>query len=869
MQTRSREPKTELRTRVVPKARKLEVYVEVPPLCRTRCTRHPSLPSVSNAPSQPLNPGQPNPSVVFTPPPPPPPHGTPVAQDSKATPTPTQVKQSPSTPAPPLPQLRVVGSISAPAAVSPLRQAPAVPAVGAALKVPSLQPQLRVEASQPAAAIMSPMRDNPAAPTVGSILPASALSPTLPRGPPPPVPPAWTYPHRLDPSLAPTHSVDPVPATQSVASTEDTGATSETRLNQPGSVPCIDLTQLKRRNHFDDEHLRFLAAQPIHPVHVPPVEQLFHDDDLPPSSPTYSLPPVSSPVYSNLNDNLADDTQPTRSLRSTKSVQFVANDEQEDKEQEDQDQEDDEIEDMPGNGCDDDYQQEGPDDEDDEQELAEEVVTENVLDAKKPRSKSTKYTSKRQSSKGKGKKSTAKSASKASKKTQKGKKLSLYEGEDDEDSDNSRDSEDDPDAPQFEPNAAKYTHAPGPLSKECLAEVNQLVYEFDTKMNAIGRKYHKSVASLWGAANMSKAGGVRELSSWNAFLAYRTKKEHAKANPGETNSDFVVRLGEEYKELMQELLGEDWEDSDQRRQVAKEHGWLDFVQEAQLEVTRDERENGVKKSTMQRCINEILKLVHLCKELKSMSAKLHVAKDQEEKGLEGKAVIQHLLNEYHSNPHSTDYLRKLYANIFNEEINEATEGERSKIKYGDFYSLASDKNVRLTHWPAGLLVEKLCAGEFPNARDLGSDKLKEFLCKRTQYWEALFKRADLRSEEEQQIVSEQDMGPHIVAWSKEEVLTPWCEQYQIPLIIDDEGTILLMVRDVSQLKAQKNAKDSKNVDDDISDTDDRRTANGKGKEKATDGGTRSDDEDDEDDEDDDTTWDPLFLGIEWFVEIEF
>ncbi|KAK7464198.1 hypothetical protein VKT23_006364 [Stygiomarasmius scandens] len=575
------------------------------------------------------------------------------------------------------------------------------------------------------------------------------------------------------------------------------------------------------------------------------------------------------------------------------------------------------------NDFDDDYQpDEGPVDKDDgehpkelsETEEGTAIVQKSVKD-RYSHSKSTKSTFKHQTGKGKSKrsdnaKSPSKTATKPAKKTWKRKTIPLYEDDDNDTLEDDRcDPEDDPDAPQFEPNAEKYTHTPGPLSKECLAEVNQLVYEFDAKMNAIGRKYHKSVPSLWDAAHMSKAGGVRELSTWNAFLAYKTKQEGAKANPGENNPDFVVRLSHEYQALMQEELGNDWKDPDQRREVAKERGWLDFVQEGRLEITRDERENGVKKSTMQRCINEILKLgrlyyefyglilsralydlnnhnrsqlfgygapyervmtseqVAFTKELKSMSAKLRVVKDQEEQGLEGKAAIQHLVAEYCANPRNTDHLRKLYGHIFNQDINEATEGERSKIKYSDFYRFARDKNIHLTHWPAGLLVDKLQAGEFPNARDLTSDKLKDILSKRIQYWEALLKRADLRVEEEERIVSEQDMGPRVVAWSKEEVDTPWNGQYTFPLIIDDKGNVLFTVHDVSRVMALKIGRESDNE----SQNDENRNGDivggtkvdervvkfgslkgkGKGKEKVKDDQTWDSDDDDEDDDEDD------------------
>ncbi|KAK7448053.1 hypothetical protein VKT23_013810 [Stygiomarasmius scandens] len=889
MKTRAQHDKTELRTRTIPKRTQLEVYVEVPPLRRSRRPAPSStLSSASQAPSQPLNRVQ-TPPRVFTPPPPPAPHATPVAPDSRRLPSPSL---------PPSPQVENSSPVPLHPSITPV-QVEASRRAPASTQAPlPLSPQ--ADASQPVPAVIPPLRQTPS-PAAESTLPASALPPALPRGPPP-IPPPWTRPQRPNAPLAPepTRSTNLLPSITTVApvsSTANAGASLDNHLIEPVSVPRIgmngfdpslyiysslppaDLTQLTQHNRFDNGHLRRRAAQPILPVHVPPVDQLFEDDVLPPSSPPNSLPDVSSPVRSNFDDDaLSEDVQPSRSSRSRKSIRFAADDE--------------------------DYQQQEERDlEVSEEELEEEEAEKNAQVAQKARgthssrSQATKLAPKRQPSKGKGKqaKSTAKPAPKPSRKVQKGKKLSLYEDDDDDDDNDSRDPEDDPDAPQYEPDANKYTRAPGPLSRECLAEVNQLVYEFDTKMNAIGRKYHKSVASLWDAANMSKAGGVRELSTWNAFLAYRTKQEGAKANPGETSSDFVVRLGEEYKELMQELLGEDWQDTDQRRQVAKDRGWLDFVQESRLEATRDERENGVKKSTMQRCINEILKLgrlyykfyglvlsgalydlnnhnrsrlfgygapyervmtseqVAFTKELKSMSARLRVAKDQEEKGLEGKAVIQHLITEYRSNPRNTDHLRKLYAHIFNEDINEATEGERSKIKYGDFYKFAHDQNVRLTHWPAGLLVDKLCSGEFPNAKHLGSDNLKDILSRRISYWEALLKRVDLRNEEEQRIVSKQDMGPRVVAWSKEEVLTHWRDQPKIPLIIDDEETVLLTVRDVSRLKAQKNAKDTNNGDEDGENTDndatDGHTTKDKGKGRVVDDGTmNSDDEDDDDDE---------------------
>ncbi|KAK7441358.1 hypothetical protein VKT23_016605 [Stygiomarasmius scandens] len=757
-----------------------------------------SLPSASQAP-QVLNWITPPPPTIFTPPPPsplpttpescpctpptaqgeisssPPPHATPLAPIRTETP----VGDTGS----PLPPQRVHGTLTALPVV--IAVSSTVPTTGSTPRTPSTPPI-------------------PVSPPV--LVERPARSGTLARGPPPPIPPAWTRP-QIQPQVPPSH-LNPT----------SLGASSQSRPNPPASIPRIaQRVQLSQT------------------ILVPLADQLFNDNDLPPSSLLQSLPAVLSPICPNSHE-------PSLQLRAStsKSVHFVNG-------EHDADIDDDFDFD---NDFDDVYQPDkGPVDKDDgehPEELSETeegtaIVQKSVKDCYLC-SKSTKSISKHQTGKGKSKrsdnvKSPSKTATKPMKKTRKRKTIPLYEDNDNDTlKDNCCDPEDDPDAPQFEPNTKKYTHTLGPLSKECLAEVNQLVYEFDAKMNAIGGKYHKSVPSLWDAAHMSKAGGVRELSTWNAFLAYKTKQEGAKANPGENNPDFVVRLSHEYQALMQEELSDDWNDPDQCQEVAKEQGWLDFVQEGWLEITRDERENGVKKSTMQRCINKILKLgrlyyefyslilsralydlnnhnhsrlfgysapykrvmtseqVTFTKELKSMSAKLRVAKDQEEQGLEGKAAIQRLIAEYRAHPRNTDHLHKLYGHIFNQDIDEATEGERSKIKYSDFYRFARDKKICLMHWPA----------------DLASDKLKDILSKRIQYWEALLKRADLRVEEEERIVSEQDMGPRVVAWSKEEVDTPWNGQYTFPLIIDDEGNVLFTVRDVSCVMALKIGRESDN-----------------------------------------------------------
>ncbi|THU83216.1 hypothetical protein K435DRAFT_807677 [Dendrothele bispora CBS 962.96] len=105
-----------------------------------------------------------------------------------------------------------------------------------------------------------------------------------------------------------------------------------------------------------------------------------------------------------------------------------------------------------------------------------------------------------------------------------------------------------------------------------------------------------------------------------------------------------------------------------------------------------------------------------------------------------------------------------------------------------------------------------------------SGLLKELLRKRIQYWEALLKRMDLRSEEEEQMVLEEDMGPRIVSWSEKELKSTWSNQEAFPLVVGDEGTVLLTVQDIVLLKRQKARDgDSDRVDDD--DDDDNRGHN--------------------------------------------
>ncbi|THU96542.1 hypothetical protein K435DRAFT_858403 [Dendrothele bispora CBS 962.96] len=832
MKTRSQKAseKMQLRTRSVRKPQKLEVYVEIPHPQHPR-RRHGSPPppdqrsASTTVPSQDIMDAQPeSPSVVN----PPPPSGSPVIVPGAAS-APPSASRGPSRP-------------MAPASSPSPPSQPAPAAIFGSPSHPEASASRSVASSAPLAATHAGVSN-----ALPETAPGVPIPPILPRGPPP-VPPVWTRP------TLPTH---PRPLENSNTATESASKNSSTansvghgefHSKQSGDIPRIDFAQIKQNNRFSNGQLARELEHTMRERTPPPPDKLFDDDYLPgssppiPNSPTRALPPVSSPVNAQADERDAELIQHEDAIQrlrkfhqkhTGKQVQFASDDQQ--------GSSDDEAHDEYKNG--DDLDDHAGDDEREETEDDGEVVSAKAK--KKGRSgrtpstklaKSSPRSSKRQTPIKKGSKATSvakptksrnKTASKPTKKDEKGQKLSLYADDDDNNNaDDPGDPEDDPNAPQYEPNAKKYAHAPGPLSKECLAEVNQLVDKFDAKMNAIGRKYHKSVASLWDAANMSKAGGIRELSTWNAFLAHKTKKEGARASPGETNQDFVARLSTEYQELMQELLGDDWQDPVKRRQIAKEHGWLDFVQEARLEVTKDERENGVKQSTMQRCINEMLKLgrlyyelygvvlsgalydlnnhsrsrffgygpvyqrvmmseqVAFTRELKSMSSKLRVAQDQDEEDYSDNMAIREIVNDFHSNPKSIDSLRKIFVQVMNLDIKSATDGGSSKMKY----------------------VETIDAGQFPNAREFKSGTLKELLRKRIEYWEALLKRADLRSEEEERMVLEEDMGPRIVSWSDQEKRKAWTDQDTFPLVVDDEGTVLLTVWDVVRLKRQK-AKD--------------------------------------------------------------
>ncbi|THU92424.1 hypothetical protein K435DRAFT_862522 [Dendrothele bispora CBS 962.96] len=611
MKTRAQEAseKTQLRSRSVPKCRKLEVYIEITPPTEHRQHYSPPPPDQPSAsttiPTQHVINAQPEPPRAVNNPTPP--TDPVVAFSSQSLDQPSASITVPSHhvmdakpepprevnhPTPPANPVVAPGAASAPPPTSPFSSVPTVPAPQSALSSPLLPPAASASPSPVQAVASRPVLSPP--PAVPAV-PKAPVIPALRQGPPP-IPPVWT---------PPTISTRPRPledanATMELAakhaSTVNSGEHGEFLLEQSRDVPCVDFSQIQQSNHFADSQLACTLEHNTRERTPPPPDKLFDYDHLPalsppmPSFPTLSLPPVSSAQIDEQDGELLhqeDDIEPPWRLRrksnTERKVQFASDDGTDDK----YNKGDESEESARDNELEEDLEAE------DDDELANVKVKKKgnsgLASGKKP-AKSSPRSPKRQAPKSENSKAT-------------GKKLPLYVDEEEEE-----DPENDPDALQYKPHAQKYAHTPGPLSKECLAEVNQLVEEFDAKMNAIGRKYRKSVASLWDAANMSKAGGIRELSTWNAFLAYRTKKEGARAGPSETNPDFVARLSTKYKELIQDLLDEDWQDPVKRRQIAREHGWLDFVQEACLEVTKEERENGIKKSTMQCCINEILKL---------------------------------------------------------------------------------------------------------------------------------------------------------------------------------------------------------------------------------------------------------------------
>ncbi|KAK7441218.1 hypothetical protein VKT23_016699 [Stygiomarasmius scandens] len=95
----------------------------------------------------------------------------------------------------------------------------------------------------------------------------------------------------------------------------------------------------------------------------------------------------------------------------------------------------------------------------------------------------------------------------------------------------------DPDSPEYEVDAEAYD-TPGPLSKECRRELEEVAYEFETRLHEIAWKYQKPLSLLHQAAGYGFRSHRRD-STWNDYQAFRTKKDEEKQRPDESLQDFV------------------------------------------------------------------------------------------------------------------------------------------------------------------------------------------------------------------------------------------------------------------------------------------------------------------------------------------
>ncbi|KAK7459486.1 hypothetical protein VKT23_009469 [Stygiomarasmius scandens] len=447
----------------------------------------------------------------------------------------------------------------------------------------------------------------------------------------------------------------------------------------------------------------------------------------------------------------------------------------------------------------------------------------------------------------------------------------------------------DPDCPEYEPEAEVYD-TPGPLSNECRRELEAATYEFETRLHELSRKYQKSVSSLHQAAGYGFKSH-RKDSTWNDYQAFRTKMQGEKQRPNESLQAFVGRLASEYKAVMKLELGENWKNIDRRRELAKRKGWVGFAQQLREDMASDERQNGVKSVTVKRCIDEVMKVAHMCysvfglivcgqihdlnnhnrsrlfgwggeydtmmsaektfltKDLKSNAAKLRTYRDKIQAGLEEDPVKSQLLQEYNSGPNKVAVLRPLLPKLLKLDLAEATDNVVKNMKWKSFLSVARSHQVRLIDYPTGVpAIGPKSKGLISHAKDLSLGALQAMIDPRMRHYKALHTPPNQRNEDECDAALTTFRGTRIITWTDEEKGLPLEEQGEIALIVDVEGKSLMTVEDAINFENDEGEEGGQDGQPDA--------AEPKGKSKGKSKEVVSDEEDSESEEDEPPSIEP-------------
>ncbi|THU99080.1 hypothetical protein K435DRAFT_795231 [Dendrothele bispora CBS 962.96] len=409
----------------------------------------------------------------------------------------------------------------------------------------------------------------------------------------------------------------------------------------------------------------------------------------------------------------------------------------------------------------------------------------------------------------------------------------------------------DPDDPAYEPDAEDYPRKAGPIPNDCLATLDKAMYEFMTEVYSLGRRYGKRPQELLDACGYNYTS-KRSDSTWNCFQAYKCIVEGwEKEAYGKyhfmidwifclTFADFVQHLSKAYESELKSKLKHEWQRVDLRRVVMRRYvDWYQTTRQEQMDKVK--RSRGVTLREINKVIKECQKLGRVAYDAYDLiihtevhdlnnsnhskfagyspeynlvmqtqqaawseQLKYHAAQFVVARGELWNADIEHedplaveIKSLYQNKRQDLGSLRKMVSKVFAYDIKLATEGAHSRMHWMDWNKFSYANHLRLIDWPAGLpILGRRTDGHIDHSKRLSKPLLQGMMDARIAYWNALAKKAEDQTEEEEELIVAEYMGPRIMSWTdEEEKKTPKTEG-DLPLIIDENDDVLLMVKDV-------------------------------------------------------------------------
>ncbi|THU81659.1 hypothetical protein K435DRAFT_873078 [Dendrothele bispora CBS 962.96] len=423
----------------------------------------------------------------------------------------------------------------------------------------------------------------------------------------------------------------------------------------------------------------------------------------------------------------------------------------------------------------------------------------------------------------------------------------------------------DPDDPAYEPDAEDYSEKAGPIPNECLVELDKAMYDFMTQVYSLGRRFGKRPQELLDACGYNYTT-KRSDSTWNCFQAYMCIKKGWAKTEHETQADFVQRLAKAYEKELKSKLKHEWKRVDLRRVVLREYvDWYQNTDQEQMDKVKQAR--GASLREINKVIKECQKLgrvaydahdlilyieihdlndsnhskvtgyspefdlvmkterVAWSERLKYHTAQFVVARSQlhNTDAYQEDPMVTEIRMLYESKRSDLGALRKMVSKLLGYDIKLATEGAHSRMHWIDWKTFCYANHLRLIDWPVGLaILGRHRDGHIGHSKRLSKPLLQRMMDARMAYWNALAKDEKDRTEEEQEIIDGEYMGPRIMAWTAEEN-EGTVDEGPLPLIIDENDDVILTIKDIiseSFGDGEQSDQETRNDNDNDNNSDD-------------------------------------------------